>query len=139
MYGAPPPDRAVWYLGVDLGQAQDYTALALIEQAAWFPTHDARRAAGVEWSYTTGWELFATGSNEEDTEGWVQPSRLTPRRLEAALTWAKRHGRPPDPPLACTHLERLALGTPYPKVVERVQRLVSTPPLSPEHVAIVIV
>ena len=74
-------------LGVDLGQANDWSALVLTERA--------ERWRGAEDRNTVG-----------DNPG---------RRLESVHI--------------VRHVERLALGTPYPKVVERVGEILRTPGL----------
>lgn len=66
----PPPPPVSYYLGLDLGQAHDYTALALV-----------RRVAGA--------------------------APATPARYQVAA------------------LKRYRLGTPYPVIVDRVQRIIA--------------
>src|SRR3712207_5217027 len=98
-------------LGVDLGQANDFTALALIEAQVYFrgPLLDAYPQQGL-------------------VVGWNSPARCRPDTLELAaksdnMPW------PGKPPLALRHLERLR-GEGYPAVVAHVQQLISQPPLS---------
>lgn len=80
----PPPPPAVpqlplWFVGVDLGQTSDPTAIACVEKST-------------------------------PAEG--------------------------DPSYAVRHLERLPLGTPYPKVVDRVVELFAAPPLTDGHLVV---
>jgi len=107
------------YLGLDLGQSKDYTALCVLEESIWI-----REAA--------------LPSLALDHAGWYAPGALLPGQVDRAEAWTRRYGRPAHPPLAIRHLERLPLGTPYPKVVEQVQRLFQTPPLRPETTALVV-
>src|SRR5687768_7960529 len=93
--------RFAYYLGLDLGQAQDYTALAIIEEPVWLGNPGRWTSpAGMDRSY---YDLMRAESDR---------------------------ARPPDPPLSVRHLERFELGTRYPDVVERVHRLALTPPLA---------
>lgn len=70
----------LFVLGLDLGQSQDYTALAIVERS------------DVE---------------TPDADGYVRV----------------------DKHFSLRHLERYPLGTPYPKVVDNVAKLMATPPL----------
>lgn len=100
-----------YYLGVDLGQAQDYSAIAVVEEPVWIP--DGRD------------ELFSPRT------GWLRPDELVPaQRALARAGGETRWDRPAKPPLYVRHLERLALGTKYPTVVARVRQLLRTPPLA---------
>ena len=85
-----------YVIGLDLGQSQDYTALAVLEQTA--------RDTG-ERRWTVEWEDCWNGGPLDP----VQP-RLRP---VIAVSYAVRH------------LERLPLGTRYPDVVKRVQALLN--------------
>ena len=108
-----------FYLGVDLGQANDYTAIALAEEAVWVSPEAAPRL-----------NLAA--------HGWHSPADLTPWQVEEARRWAGRYGRPDDPPLAVRHLERLPLGTSYVAVTDHVLRLYETPPLGGGRCALLV-
>jgi hypothetical protein len=117
---------ALYYCGVDLGQAADYTAVCLIEVPLW---------AGPEVDFD-GWGVFIP----EGLEGWVPPSRLSPRTARQVERINFELGRPPHPPLNLVHLERYELGTPYPTVISRVTRLLKHFPISehPNHTRLVI-
>ena len=58
--------EASYYIGLDLGQTNDYSALAIVEQSLWIPgtavapSGDLFRRMGV------------------DASGWVSPTRLAP-------------------------------------------------------------
>ena len=82
---------ARFYIGVDLGQAQDHTAIAVIERA----------------------EVI---SSERDP-----------------LTWSFRT----NTLFHVRHAQRIPLGSPYPEVVEHVQRLASREPLK-GHVQVIV-
>lgn len=105
-----------YYVGLDLGQSQDYTAVSVLEEPVYLhPEHAA---------------YFSAFDNDGKLlEHWVSPALLTPHVVEQALSIAWYYGRPPDPPISVRHLERFDLGTPYPRIIERVQALLGTPPL----------
>lgn len=94
-----------YYLGLDLGQSSDYSALSILEEPAWNP--GGLRLPGL-------YSLAA---------GWASPADLAPDELDALRRLEREHGRPHGVPLSVRHLERFELGTPYPKVVERVGEL----------------
>jgi hypothetical protein len=102
----------VYYLGLDLGQSADYTALALLEEPIWI---------GSQWK-----ALVPTLNGQA---GWVSPADIYAPYLEYAQGEARRRGRPPNPPLFVRYLERFELGTKYTEVVERIRELIGTPPL----------
>jgi hypothetical protein len=104
-------DPLSYYLGLDLGQSQDYTAISIVEEPVWVGPASERRL------------VVPRGE-------WVSPAGLDPYLYWEACEDVEEHGRPPNPPLYVRHLERLPLGTRYPAVVERVKELAHTPPLS---------
>lgn len=107
------------YLGLDLGQAQDYSALCVVEEPLWLPE-------GLADEYHA-------------PAGWIAPSALpSPTVVDRVRTQNYRDGRPGLPPLTVPHLERFALGTPYPAIVAYVARLLQTAPLRPELTALVV-
>jgi hypothetical protein len=108
---------ALYYLGLDLGQASDYSALCVIEEALW---------CGPEVDFD-GWGVFVLPELED--AGWVSPSLLPARSARQVAPINVELGRPPQPPLYLRHLERYELGTPYPKVIEHVSRLLRRPPI----------
>src|SRR5262245_915436 len=73
-----PHIRSAWTVGLDLGQAVDWSAIVAVEQTT-----------------PIGWDGYPTD----------------------------------DPTYNVRHIERLPLGTPYPKQVERVAALLNTPEL----------
>jgi hypothetical protein len=106
-----------YYIGLDLGQAQDYTALALLEEALWLGEE-------VDWdSWGVYWPEDAPRSG-----GWVSPSALSPHSALRALYVNYHLGRPPHPPLYLRHLERYELGTKYTEIVGRVKWLLLRSP-----------
>lgn len=114
-----------YYVGVDLGSRQDFTAITVVEEPVWVGPEDLR-------PNTWGW-YYGIGSS-----GWVSPAELTADQVEVALSANRHHGRPKDPPLQIRHLERLPLGTPYPKAVERLVSLMSAEPLASRRAALVV-
>ena len=117
-----------YYVGLDLGQSQDYTALSLIEEPVWIPQTELESPGWV-------WRLNINLAVKEG--GWVSPSSLSHWQLEQVLSINYHRGRPPDPPLFLRHLERFDLGTRYP-VVERVRTLLSSHPLRNNRVAFLV-
>lgn len=106
-----PPIRS-YYVGVDLGKARDYTAVAVVEEPLWLSPALQR-------------EL-----NAPQHAGWVSPAALTPQQVATARNRNYHRPRPPSPPLSLRHLERFPLGTRYPAIVERVAHLMHTPPIA---------
>ncbi len=117
-----------YILGVDLGQRQDYTAVAVLEEPVWVEPRllESRRVV---------WEL---GLPDNNKSGWVSPAEIPPSGLERVLGLNLHHGLPDVPPLSLRHLERFVLGTPYPRIVERVRTMLQTPPLFDRRVALVV-
>jgi hypothetical protein len=106
-----------FYIGVDVGQLQDYTALAVLAVPVWIPpasSFDGR----LLWP------------SDERMRGWVSPRELPPRQLQYWRQHNENYGRPPKPPLNIIHLQRFELGTRYPVVVESVRRLIMDSPLN---------
>ena len=103
--------RCSYYVGLDLGQSMDFTALCVIEEPVWIADEDARFYSNAP------------------AVGWVSPSAFVPAQLQRVLAASEGRDQPSKPPLSARHLERLPLGTPYPAIVDRVERLLSTDPL----------
>jgi hypothetical protein len=114
-----------YFVGLDLGQARDYSALALVEAPAWVPSSE-REHPGWPWHLNLS----------ADLAGWVSPAKLNPWQLEQALSYNFYQGQPPNPPLSLRHLERFELGTRYPVIIERVRQLLSTNPLRGKRIAL---
>jgi hypothetical protein len=113
-----------YYVGLDLGQASDFSALCVLEEPVWVPSQELVR----DWFGPSSTVPLAA----EVGEGWVSPASMTPRVLEHALALNYHRGRPHapgPPPLSVRHLERFELGTRYPAVVERVGELLGREPL----------
>jgi hypothetical protein len=102
----------LYYLGLDLGQARDYSALAIIEEQLYI---------GEAWANEV---LYQDDYERGLSTGWVSPADLSPYRVGQALALSHQYGRPAEPPLAVRHLERFELGTKYTNVVDRVAALV---------------
>jgi hypothetical protein len=107
----------LYYVGLDLGQASDYSALCVIEEAVW---------CGPEVDFH-GWGVFVPPELED--AGWISPSLLSPRSAGGVARINRELGRPPHPPLYLRHLERYELGTSYPEVIARVIRLLTRHPI----------
>jgi len=87
--------RPYYYLGVDFGQAQDYSAMAIVERVEL-----VRRDLAGQDPLTRAWPL--------ETRFFVR------------------------------YVERMALGTPYPEVVKRVERLAMKTPLAKGQVKVIV-
>jgi len=107
----------LYYLGLDLGQARDYSALAIIEEQLY---------VGDAWANEV---LFQQDHDKGLSAGWISPAALTPHQARIALGRSGQYGRPAEVPLAVRHLERFELGTKYTDVVEQVARVVRSAPL----------
>jgi hypothetical protein len=107
----------LYYLGLDLGQARDYSALAIIEEQLY-----VAKAWANEVLYREDYEHGLS-------PGWISPAALNPYQAGRALRLSYQFGRPAEPPLAVRHLERFELGTKYTDVVQRVAALVRSDPL----------
>jgi len=99
-------------IGLDLGQSQDYTAIAVVERV--FPPLPKPKAPYEPLTYC--------GSGETDNVNgdWRQDGAVVALPPEDTRA-ASYHVR---------HLERPALGTKYPAIVVRVKALLATPPLT---------
>ena len=114
-----------YYVGLDLGQSRDYTALCVLEEPLFVPSKQLESGG---WAWKLGIER----------SGWVSPTALSPLQAEEALAQNYHYGRPPDPPLSVRHLKRFELGTPYPRIIEDVGHLLSRGPLLKKRVALLI-
>jgi hypothetical protein len=107
----------VYYLGLDLGQARDYSALAILEEQLY---------VGQSWANEV---LYQDDYEKGLSAGWISPAVLTSYRAGHALRLSHEYGRPAEVPLAVRYLERFELGTRYTDVVDRVAALVRSDPL----------
>jgi hypothetical protein len=108
-----------YYVGLDLGQAQDYTALAVLEQQLW---------TGPEVDWSDFGVFFPEGV---EPGGWVSPSAVGPLYAERILAVNAHYLKGPlaaDSPLFLRHLMRYPLGTKYSEIVASVRRLLSREP-----------
>jgi hypothetical protein len=76
----------LYYVGLDLGQAADYSALCLLEEALW---------CGPEVDFH-GWGAFVPPELED--AGWVSPCRLSPRSARQVAQINFELGRPHNSP-----------------------------------------
>jgi hypothetical protein len=108
-----------YYIGLDLGQSQDYTALAVIEEPVWVGRVSERYLGNRPG-------------------GWISPAELHPDIYWRILEDVEEYGRPPNPPLYVRHLERLPLGTRYSRVIERVLEIAQARPLADKPSCLII-
>lgn len=107
----------LYFVSLDLGQSQDYSALAIIEEQLY---------VGHEWQYEV---LYRQDYERGLSAGWTSPTELTPDQVGVALRLSHEFGRPAEVPLSVRHLQRFELGTSYQKVVDSVASIVSAHPL----------
>lgn len=119
-----------YYLGLDLGQRRDYTALCIIEEPVWIPP-DALEPDGWAWHLNLEEEVSAGG-------GWLSPETLNPARLQKAISYNYYGGKPHQVPLSVRHLERLPLKTPYPQVIEHISQMLARAPLRERPAALIV-
>jgi hypothetical protein len=74
-----------YYIGLDLGQSSDYTALALIEEPLWLGNETTWDEYNVFWG------------NNVEAGGCVSPSDLAPRYAHNAMAVNINYGRPAHP------------------------------------------
>jgi hypothetical protein len=110
-------NRYLYYLGLDLGQARDYSALAIIEEQLY---------VGEAWANEV---LYQQDYDKGLSTGWLSPAAVTPYQAGVALRLSESYGRPGEPPLAVRYLERFELGTKYTDVVQKVAEVVRSDPL----------
>jgi hypothetical protein len=110
-----------YYVGLDLGQSADYTALALLEEPLWYGPDKV--------DYWEAFGIIVPESVEKGGPGWISPSDLRPITAHNLLAVDRNYGRPPHPPLYLRHLERFELGTKYTEIVDSVKRLLLREPI----------
>ncbi len=74
-----------YYVGVDLGSRQDFTAITVVEEPVWIAPESVEPGRG-------GWSL---GPREP---GWASPASLDSSRLDEFLSDNLHHGRPGSAP-----------------------------------------
>ena len=106
-----------FFVGLDLGQVQDFTAIAVVSL-----NEDYLKASKIR---DRAYELLDQARRDRHFD--EVEIRLLERELEAKL----EEGLDPDPEPVheVRHLERLPLRTPYTEVARRVKVLMDTPPL----------
>ncbi len=118
-----------YYVGLDLGQKADFTAVAVIEEQVWLDKWTTEHP----WAYRVGLSELRGRK-----PGWVSPSEISPSTLTQVLGINYHEGQPAGAPLSLRHLERFELGTPYPRIVERVASMLATPPLFERPTALLV-
>lgn len=127
-----------YIIGCDLGQARDYTAIAIVERmrtgAPPEPVPAVRPSADGGWTYTSGGAgggAVAGGGMQRGMTGMDPALRdLFPQRQAVPPPQRMVPGvdtRPVE--YHVRHLERPPLGTRYPVIVARVRTLLAMPPL----------
>lgn len=108
-----------FYIGLDLGQAADYTALAIVERLAQIREQRER--------------VISTKLVTEDIQipgsGFRREARQVPDEVILEDV-------PGKPLLHVRYLERFPLGTAYPVIVERVSMLMIDPRLNDPHLVV---
>jgi hypothetical protein len=111
-----------FFVAVDLGQAADFTAIAIAEAPVWIGSPPV-------FDHSALWP--------PDRQGWVSVADLTPYQLEHFRALNVTQGHPPRGPLHLRHLERMRHVS-YQVIVDRVKALLTRPPLSGAYVALLI-
>jgi hypothetical protein len=111
------------FLGLDLGQTTDPTALAVLRDITEVPP-----------TQIPGWLEAAArqgipGGSHQSIPGITPAGGGGGMRAYQQLV-ASYRGDPPPGRYECPHLDRLPLGTPYPAVVDRIQALLKTDELA---------
>jgi len=114
-----------YFIGLDLGQAADYTAIAILEEPAWVPpTEPENPNDAIYWP--------------RDRRGWVSISDLVPAAADHFRGLNYYHDqRPGRPPLFVRHLERVRHVS-YSAIVQRVADLLQRPPLADYGTALLV-
>jgi len=112
-----------YLVGVDLGQVNDYTAIAVAEEPVWIGPPREWSKDQVLWP--------------RDRRGWVAPSDLVRAQAEHFRFLTYRGERPHRPPLYLRHLERLRHVS-YSAIVEKVRGLLARPALAEADVALLV-
>ncbi len=120
-------------IGLDLGQAQDYTAIAVVERVR---VGETPLVPTVQYHSDGSWTYHAGGYVSGGVSG-------PPVMMDPAVRglFAPRIPTPPPQQMVpgpdtrpveyhLRHLERPPLGTKYPTIVARVKTLLATPPLT---------
>jgi hypothetical protein len=108
-----------YIIGLDLGQVNDYSAVAALEVPVWVESDEAR-------------QMFRAVST-----GWISPDRLASEHVQ--MLRSGEHGRPPEGspmPLSLRHLDRWR-GIAYPRQVRRVAALMDAHPFRGRAVLVV--
>jgi hypothetical protein len=106
-----------YLVGLDLGQASDFTALAVCEEPVWVgePPSDTTPEEGLLWSTVR--------------RGWASIVELLPVQAEHFRRLTYLGHRPSRPPLFVRHLERVRHVS-YSNIVAKVAALLRTRPLA---------
>jgi hypothetical protein len=114
-----------FYVGVDLGQARDYTAVAVLEEQLW--------CAPNKTDYWGLYRILIPDRIElSGAAGWISPTELRPKDAHNLMWVAHNYPKlrgPHNPPLHIRHLERFELGTPFPEMVSSIKRLLLRDPV----------
>jgi hypothetical protein len=107
-----------YFCGLDLGQASDYTALAIVEAPYWIATEDTDQL--------------------NRPSGWSSPAEMTSSQRDRAWSLNYHQGVPEVPTLTLRQLKRFPLRTPYPTIVEAVAETIHRLPLREGHTALIV-
>lgn len=107
-----------FYIGVDLGQSEDYSTYCIIEEKMWVESTELPRLRAETGITDSGWRsplgVDYLAANQIRAENY---HRLT-------LPDPKHH------PVEIKEMHRFDLGTPYPDIVEHLVKKLSSPPLA---------
>jgi hypothetical protein len=112
-----------YYAGLDLGQANDWTALAIIEEPVWI---------GEPTDVLLGQDLALWNGT---SRGWTSPAALLPRQRQFFRARSYAGHRPDRPPLYVRHLERTRHRS-YVTIGDELKALLGRPPLGEPDVQV---
>jgi hypothetical protein len=118
-----------YFLGLDIGQRKDYTALVLLESALWIPSglEDYDLEDPYTWSHAARYAKTGT---------WRRPSSLaSAAQVFLAAQYNYAEGRPANPPLYISHIKRWPLNTRAQTIVDDTARLLDKEQLRGRSVA----
>lgn len=111
--------ESAYTVGIDLGQANDYTAISIVETQMWCSS-----------------TMLDIAPFDGVTAGWTSPSVLRPHSVEYILT-KDQSPWPGKPPVHLRHLERMR-GRPYPDIVTGIVAMIQQPPLATHGYTLVV-
>jgi len=114
-----------FYVGIDLGQVNDWTAVAVVEEPVWIGSEPA-----PDFDRTAMWPI-------DGRRGWTSVADLVPAQRDFFRARSYAGDRPDRPPLMVRHLERTRHRS-YVQVADELAALLTRPPLAGAQVAVLV-